>query len=871
MQSKLPGDRARSNSRKTSISSVASSSSRPSSVVMPRKFSGSHRVNQSDNHVNVAIRCRPLSEKEIAAGYESIVDFEDGNKIIIHNISESPSDQLGTKSGERHNYSQVFEFDAVFDCNSSQEEIYNQSCRAIVNSVLEGYNGTIFAYGQTGAGKTYTMEGATSRVGKLKKKGKATSRTVQQVATKQPKIDDRTRRRDSSSSIGNNAQADEKMRELKLAKQQEQTTDTEAGIIPRAFEQIFEHIAKNQSIQFLVRASYLEIYQEEIHDLLKKDKSIKLELHEKPGVGVYVKDLTSFACKSMAEIERVMRVGNQNRQVGATDMNEYSSRSHAIFMITIEQQQVAPPPSRAADLLSEADRMADGLSEKQAGVANRVIKVGKLNLVDLAGSERQRKTNSSGQRQKESIKINLSLSALGNVINSLMKLHTGQQQQQQLQLQLKQSSNPKSDTKITSKSSQVSFTPYRDSKLTRLLQDSLGGNAKTLMIANIGPASYNYDETINTLNYASRAKCIRNQPKLNEDPKDALLRELQREIDNLRSKLSSVAASGGVKLITTDSNCNDDKLKENASVSRKNSNKEKVEQELLELRQKLFSLESKLLNGVQNNGEQILHQRLDQKLLQGLTQTQELELAKRRLELASQVSREQEIRDELERREKAELLAKKSFTSIQQEVDSKRQLIRKVLIKIKSLRDETERIQETYRLELEELDQLQYVLQKELKLKCLIMDNFIPNTHVDQLLPRIFYDERRNSCSIMPVECPLDYCLNYEYHPNQTNWSSLDRYENYWQPADGISSRPRSEFERLGETIYPGNIRFKLDNLIETKLEFPKVNPIKRLDRNLLDKAGNEQEQSHHQPPERSNIQELIDVALNQRESDIVI
>ena len=189
------------------------------------------------------------------------------------------------------------------------------------------------------------------------------------------------------------------------------------GVIPNSFEHIFSHIAKSVNQQYLVRASYLEIYQEEVRDLLSKTLGKYLELKERPDTGVYVKDLSSFVCKSVSEIEHVMSVGNQNRAVGPTNMNEHSSRSHAIFIITVE--------------CSEPD-----------DEGNSRIRVGKLNMVDLAGSERQAKTGATGDRLKEATKINLSLSALGNVISAL----------------------------IDGKSTHV---PYRDSKLTRLLQVSL--------------------------------------------------------------------------------------------------------------------------------------------------------------------------------------------------------------------------------------------------------------------------------------------------------------------------------------------------------------------------------------------------------------
>ena len=226
-----------------------------------------------------------------------------------------------------------------------------------------------------------------------------------------------------------------------------------------------------------MRASYLEIYNEEIRDLLSKKGTQKLDLRDK-DTGVYVKDLSTFVVKSPEDMHKVFVEGNVNRHVGATNMNEHSSRSHSVFTITVESSEI------------------DEKGENH-------IKAGKLNIVDLAGSERQSKTGATGERLKEATKINLSLSTLCHTISSL------------------------TDPKCT-------YIPYRDSKLTRILQDSLGGNTKTVMIANIGPADYNVDETLSTLRYASRAKHIQNKPRINEDPKDAMIREFHDEITRLK-------------------------------------------------------------------------------------------------------------------------------------------------------------------------------------------------------------------------------------------------------------------------------------------------------------------------------------------------
>ncbi|KTG33930.1 hypothetical protein cypCar_00031740 [Cyprinus carpio] len=375
------------------------------SLSRPRSMS----IGLKSEAVKVVVRCRPLNKKEEAVNQERIVEVDVKlGQVSVRNPKSSGS------------LLKSFTFDAVYDAGSQQNELYDYACRPLIDSVLLGFNGTIFAYGQTGTGKTYTMEGV--------------------------------------------------------------PTDPERrGVIPNSFQHIFTHISRSQNQQYLVRVSYIEIYQEEIRDLLCKDNNKKLELKENHELGVYVKGLSSVVTKNIKEIEHVMNLGNQSRSVGFTNMNEHSSRSHAIFVITIECSEMG----------------IDGEDH---------IRVGKLNMVDLAGSERQSKTGVQGQRFKEAAKINLSLSALGNVISAL----------------------------VDGKSTHV---PYRDSKLTRLLQDSLGGNSKTVMVATIGPAACHYDETLTTLRYSNRAKNIRNKPKINEDPKDALLREFQEEIARLKAQL----------------------------------------------------------------------------------------------------------------------------------------------------------------------------------------------------------------------------------------------------------------------------------------------------------------------------------------------
>ncbi|KAK9884297.1 hypothetical protein WA026_005249 [Henosepilachna vigintioctopunctata] len=363
-------------------------------------------------NVKVIVRCRPMNTKERELNCECCVKCRNC-MVEIWDPNEGPS------------FPKQFTFDSTYGDTSTTENIYNDICYPLVESVLEGYNATIFVYGQTGCGKSHTMEG--------------------------------NRHKDSS----------------------------DKGVISRAFEHIFEAISVTTGVKYLAIISYLEIYNEQIRDLLLTTEKISsnnvLSLKETPNEGLTVPGLTSYSVHDAIECEKFLSVGSKNRMIGATLMNQNSSRSHSIFTISIEQISLQNN--------------------------NESIRKGKLNLVDLAGSERQGKTGATGERLKEATKINLSLSALGNVISALVD-------------------------------GKAKHIPYRDSKLTRLLQDSLGGNTKTLMIACIGPASKDYMETLSTLRYANRAKNIYNKPKVNEDPKDTILRQYQDEIERLKNLLS---------------------------------------------------------------------------------------------------------------------------------------------------------------------------------------------------------------------------------------------------------------------------------------------------------------------------------------------
>ncbi|KAF1794056.1 P-loop containing nucleoside triphosphate hydrolase [Phytophthora cactorum] len=345
--------------------------------------------------------------------------------------------------------SHVFSFDHVYDQQCTQSTVYENTAKAVVESSLEGYNATIFAYGQTGTGKTYTMEGFNSGSGSVE----------------------------------------------------------ERGIIPRAIEQIFCHIQANVSARcrFLVRASYLQIYNESISDLLKPERS-NLTIREDRRRGVFVEGLSEWVVRSPEEIYGLMERGGAMRATGSTKMNELSSQE---FMALVNAYQARHGNAPAnGKVPNGANGNAAALHPKLEAMVRQSFKVGKLNLVDLAGSERVRLSGATGQRLEESKKINQSLSALGNVISALTDSRGRQ------------------------------HIPYRDSKLTRILEDSLGGNCKTTMMAMVSPALEAMTESLSTLKFANRAKHIKNEARVNEDlDQKSLLRKYERELKRLRAEL----------------------------------------------------------------------------------------------------------------------------------------------------------------------------------------------------------------------------------------------------------------------------------------------------------------------------------------------
>ncbi|XP_047653052.1 kinesin-like protein KIF13A isoform X6 [Phacochoerus africanus] len=385
----------------------------------------------SDTKVKVAVRVRPLNRRELELNTKCVVEME-GNQTVLH---PPPSN---TKQGERKP-PKVFAFDYCFwsmdESNTTkyagQEVVFKCLGEGILEKAFQGYNACIFAYGQTGSGKSFSMMGSAEQ----------------------------------------------------------------RGLIPRLCCALFQRISleQNESQTFKVEVSYMEIYNEKVRDLLDpKGSRQSLKVREHKVLGPYVDGLSQLAVTSFEDIESLMSEGNKSRTVAATNMNEESSRSHAVFNIIITQT----------------------LYDLQSG--NSGEKVSKVSLVDLAGSERVSKTGAAGERLKEGSNINKSLTTLGLVISSLADQAAGKGKNK--------------------------FVPYRDSVLTWLLKDNLGGNSQTSMIATISPAADNYEETLSTLRYADRAKRIVNHAVVNEDPNAKVIRELREEVEKLREQLSQAEA-----------------------------------------------------------------------------------------------------------------------------------------------------------------------------------------------------------------------------------------------------------------------------------------------------------------------------------------
>ncbi|KAJ1523618.1 hypothetical protein ONE63_001461 [Megalurothrips usitatus] len=394
--------------------------------------------------VKVAVRVRPFNQREIDMQAKLIIDMKGKKTRIINSkVADGKDGDLGRERYKDFTFDYShWSFDGADPHYASQEQVFGDLGMDVIDCAFEGYNACVFAYGQTGSGKTFTMMGAPESI----------------------------------------------------------------GLIPRICQTLFRRQQENvahSGVKYTYRTevSYLEIYNERVRDLLSPATNHSLRVREHPRLGPYVQDLSRHLVTNYPEIEELMVRGNNVRTTASTNMNDVSSRSHAIFTILFTQACFS------GDLPTET--------------------LSKVHLVDLAGSERADATGATGKRLQEGAHINKSLVTLGSVISALADV-----------------SSPASDGSNGS-GRRTSFIPYRDSVLTWLLKDSLGGNSKTIMIAAVSPADCNYGETLSTLRYANRAKNIVNKPTVNEDPNVRLIRELREEIARLRALRDSEMTTSG--------------------------------------------------------------------------------------------------------------------------------------------------------------------------------------------------------------------------------------------------------------------------------------------------------------------------------------
>ena len=363
-------------------------------------------------------------------------------------------------------------------------------------------------------------------------------------------------------------------------------TDPLRGIIPRSMEEIFQHIESSNSSnsRFMVRASYLQIYNEIISDLLKPGRN-NLNIREDKKKGFFVDGLSEWVVRNPKEIYTLIKRGAASRATAFTKMNDVSSRSHAVFIIVVEQLNI----------------LVDG-NEKSIENAPKEIKIGKLNLVDLAGSERVKVTGATGDRLEECKKINTSLSCLGNVISALI--------------------DNKKNTHI----------PYRNSRLTRLLQDSLGGNCKTTMMAMVSPAHESFGESLSTLKFANRAKRIKNKPKINEDlDHKAMLHKYELQLKQLRDELNQrnrdlVDQSHVIQLEEEKRRAEQDRVAALTALEEQSQKFVKEREEKKELEGRIKELESQVVVGGQRFGEdETIREEYEQKFMDLEVERQKLE------------------------------------------------------------------------------------------------------------------------------------------------------------------------------------------------------------------------------------------------------
>ncbi|KAM6034749.1 kinesin-like protein KIF27 isoform 3-T6 [Theristicus caerulescens] len=584
----------------------------------------------------------------------------------------------------------VFTFDFVFGKNSTQEEVYTVCIKPLLVSLTEGYNATVFAYGQTGSGKTYTIGGG----------------HIASVA------------------------------------------EDEKGIIPRAIQELFQHISENHNIDFHVKVSYIEVYKEELRDLLELETSVKeLHIREDEKGNTVIVGAKEFQVECADEVISLLESGNAARHTGTTQMNEHSSRSHAIFTISICQKQS-----------SESQKNTDAAQDSSWKSVQMIAS--KFHFVDLAGSERVTKTGNTGERFKESIQINSGLLALGNVISAL--------------------GDPKR------KSVHI---PYRDAKITRILKDSLGGNAKTVMITCISPSSSDFDESLNSLKYANRAKNIRNKPVVNYNPNQDRIDEMELEIRLLREALQNQQVSN---------QCSHDVNQERTRIS-------SLEEQLTRLQVQCFSYRNCVDEAfpflVDLNDDISLKRSQRDRLQSWITMVQEVRkeaLTMQETDIGMGTSQEPhhitilQLKRELKKCQQALVMDEEVFSQKDHELQILQNQIKSLLQENEEQLESLKEAQETHRLQNEKMVEQQMLID-QLKEK---IENFTDVKTLDFSSacgdgPAVVASARR------PCSVPLTKSLLHSLHPP----SGTETRKVYTSPPAFSLARVMAEFRARSQMI----------------------------------------------------------------------
>ncbi|XP_062822751.1 kinesin-like protein KIF3C isoform X2 [Anolis carolinensis] len=747
--------------------------------------------------LRVVARCRGLSRREASQGAERAVFLDRAQGQVL--LRASPGDPAALKS---------FSLDGVFGGGGGEEgALFAAAAAPVVEAALGGVNGTLLCYGQSGSGKTFSLFGP----GGDGEEG-----------------------------------ADE---DAEIAEGESEDTESLSdpvpcrGLLPLAAELLFARIAGAAPEQrFLVRASFLEVYLEEVRDLLAPPGSglgsspRRLELKESPERGVYLKDLSAFVTKDAAELRHVLRLGQRCRARGATAVNPRSSRSHAVVLLTIECSQ-------------------DGEAEP--------VRVGKLHLVDLAGGERQGRGGGVGVGVvgggREAARINLSLSALGHVIWALAEGRCR------------------------------THVPYRDSKLTRLLQDSLGGSARTALLATLSPASLCLEESLSTLRFAGRAKRVRNRPRVNEDPKDALLREFRAEVARLKAQLQKrgmLGGGGGLKHRhhhrqrkkgpggvdneedetedDDDDNNNNNNSRDGTSPQQQReedgrllekkvegylkAQKERLEQEkaaiqddrslVSEEKARLLEEKESMLGELRKERQATEHlaakyKAMESKLLIGgrnimdHTNEQQKMLELKRQEIAEQKRREREIQQQMLLRNEETMELRETFTSLQQEVEIKTKKLKKLYAKLQAVKAEIQDQHDEYIRVRQDLEEAQNEQTRELKLKYLIIENFIPPEEKNKIMNRLYFDCEEDQWKFQPLVLgaagPRPTKAQIKLKTSSSASSALSSTAGATQmkrrPASAVGyKRPISQYARLAMSM-GSHPRYRAENIMFLELD----------------------------------------------------